>query len=73
MRLIETLLKGLKMANNMTLKLGNKTIGRRGLVCTMCRISLAGKQVHKITPPADSEFVGFTAKITVCSVCKDNA
>ncbi len=58
------------MTDNLTLNLGNRTIGRAGLVCALCHTSLAAKTVHEITPPKDL-FVGLSI-ITVCAICKEN-
>lgn len=60
------------MTDTKILKIGKQKIGRAGLVCTLCRTSLTAKQVHQIAPPQNSGFYGFSPKITVCNVCKEN-
>ncbi len=59
------------MTDKMTFKIGSRLIGRRGLVCTLCHVSLTSKEVHRIPPPESSEFHGVREVIMVCSVCKD--
>ena len=54
------------------LKIGNKAIGRRGLVCTLCKISIAGKRIYRIPATPESDFYGMSSHITVCAVCKED-